>query len=128
MLNIPAKITKAHPVRNRCSTIIVLLIVFVSDVEPELLKETGACLHLTVMDYDVFSNDDIAGHAYFNLNNIQGLCEVVTGGFGSIPQETCNIFHPKPEGQYFEGKESLLSNFIIHSKYFPDSDWLKAHA
>ncbi|CAH3143387.1 unnamed protein product [Porites evermanni] len=76
------------------------------DVEPELLKETGACLHLTVMDYDVFSNDDIAGHAYFNLNNIQGLREVVTGGFGSIPQETCNIFHPKPEGQYFEVLES----------------------
>ena len=21
----------------------------------------------------------------------------------------------------------LLSNIIIHSKYFPDSDWLKAH-
>ena len=118
MLNIPAKITKANPVRNRCSTIIVLLIVFVSDVEPELLKETGACLHLSVMDYDVFSNDDIAGHAYFNLNNIQGLPEVVTGGFGSIPQETCNIFHPKPEGQYFEGKESLLSNYYSF-KIFP---------
>ena len=24
--------------------------------------------------------------------------------------------------------ECLLNGFIIHSKYFPDSDWLKAHA
>lgn len=115
MLNAPAKLRKADPLRNHCSAIIVLLIFFVSDVDPELLKETGACLHLTVMDYDVFSNDDIAGHAYFNLNNIQGLREVVTGGFGSTPQETCNIFHPKPEGQYFEGKKSLLSNCISAS-------------
>lgn len=76
------------------------------DVEPELLKETGACLHVTTMDYDVFSNDDIAGHVFFNLNNILGLREVVAGGFGSVPQETRNIFHPKPEGQYFEILES----------------------
>ncbi|XP_078347490.1 BAI1-associated protein 3-like isoform X1 [Oculina patagonica] len=76
------------------------------DVEPELLKETGACLHLTVMDYDVFSNDDYAGHVFFNLNNILGLREVVAGGFGTVPQETRNIFHPKPEGQYFEVLQS----------------------
>lgn len=79
-----------------------------SDVEPELLKETGACLHVTTMDYDVFSNDDIAGHVFFNLNNILGLREVVAGGFGSVPQETRNIFHPKPEGQYFESKKSFV--------------------
>lgn len=74
------------------------------DVDPELLKKTGACLHFTVKDYDKFSNDDIAGHAFFNLNNVMGLHENinVTGGFGSVPQQTLNIFHPKPEGQYFE--------------------------
>lgn len=84
-----------------------VLLVF-SDVEPELLKETGACLHMTVMDYDVFSNDDYAGHVFFNLNNILGLRQAVAGGFGSVPQETRNIFHPKPEGQYFEGKSLFL--------------------
>lgn len=76
------------------------------DVEPELLRETGSCLHLTVMDYDVFSNDDIAGHVYFNLNNVCGLREVVEGGFTNVPQQTRNIFHPKPGGRYFEVLES----------------------
>lgn len=76
------------------------------DVEPELLRETGACLHMTVMDYDVFSNDDFAGHVFFNLNNILGLREVIAGGFANVPQETKNIFHPKPEGHYFEVLES----------------------
>ncbi|XP_020607339.1 BAI1-associated protein 3-like isoform X2 [Orbicella faveolata] len=76
------------------------------DVEPELLKETGACLHMTVMDYDVFSNDDFAGHVFFNLNNILGLREVAAGGFANVPQEIRNIFHPKPEGHYFEVLES----------------------
>ena len=83
-----------------------------SDVEPELLKETGTCMHITVMDYDVFSNDDIAGHVYFNLNNIPGLREVVVGGFGNVPQETRNIFHPKPEGQYFESK-TFVFVFVV---------------
>lgn len=70
------------------------------------MKETGACLHFTVKDYDKFSNDDIAGHAFFNLNNVMGLHENinVAGGFESVPQQTLNIFHPKPEGQYFESK------------------------
>ncbi|KAJ7390160.1 BAI1-associated protein [Desmophyllum pertusum] len=76
------------------------------DVEPELLRETGACIHMTVMDYDVFSNDDYAGHVFYNLNNILGLREVVAGGFANVPQQTRNIFHPKPQGQYFEILES----------------------
>lgn len=66
-------------------------------------------MHLTVMDYDVFSNDDFAGHVYFNLNDVCGLRGVVTGGFANVPQETRNIFHPKPGGQYFEG-----THFDIH--------------
>ena len=57
------------------------------------------------MDHDVFSNDDIAGHVYFNLNNVCGLREVVEGGFSNVPQQTRNIFHPKPGGRYFEGKD-----------------------
>ena len=92
-----------------------------SDVEPELLRETGACLHMTVMDYDVFSNDDFAGHVFFNLNNILGLREVIAGGFANIPQETKNIFHPKPEGLYFEGKNEVLSILreIIFNPFTP---------
>lgn len=82
-------------------------------MEPELLRETGACLHMTVMDYDVFSNDDFAGHVFFNLNNILGLREVIAGGFANVPQETKNIFHPKPEGHYFEGKNEAL--FVLNS-------------
>lgn len=66
-------------------------------------------MHLTVMDYDVFSNDDFAGHVYFNLNDVCGLRGVVTGGFANVPQETRNLFHPKPGGQYFEG-----THFDIH--------------
>lgn len=64
----------------------------------------------------MFSNDDIAGHVFFNLNNIMGLREVVAGGFGNVPQETRNIFHPKPEGQYFEGKKKKL--FAIELSLF----------
>lgn len=90
----------------QCATIILFF--FLSDVEPELLKETGACLHMTVMDYDVFSNDDFAGHVFFNLNNILGLREVAAGGFANVSQETRNIFHPKPDGLYFEGKNETL--------------------
>lgn len=101
----------------------VIFLISSSDVEPELLKETGACMHITVMDYDVFSNDDIAGHVFFNLNNILGLREVMAGGFGNVPQETRNIFHPKPGGLYFEGKKLklflLLSfcQFCFHDTY-----------
>ncbi|XP_068717844.1 BAI1-associated protein 3-like [Montipora capricornis] len=76
------------------------------DVEPKLLKETGTCLHITIMDYDKFSNDDIAGHSFFNLSNVMGLREAVAGGFGNVPQQMLNIFHPKPGGQYFEILES----------------------
>ena len=91
----------------QCPTLNFFL--YSSDVEPERLKETGACLHMTVMDYDVFSNDDFAGHVFFNLNNVLGLREVVAGGFANVPQEIKNIFHPKPEGHYFEGKNEALS-------------------
>lgn len=96
---------------------IINFFLYSSDVEPELLKETGACLHMTVMDYDVFSNDDFAGHVFFNLNNILGLREVAAGGFANVPQEIRNIFHPEPEGHYFEGKNEAL--FIkIHTHLF----------
>lgn len=73
---------------------------------------------MTVMDYDVFSTDDFAGHVFFNLNNILGLQEVVAGGFANVPQETRNIFHPKPEGLYFEGKNEAL-NFLNSFKLIP---------
>jgi len=54
---------------------------------------------------------------FFNLNNILGLREVAAGGFANVPQEIRNIFHPKPEGHYFEGKNEAL--FIkIHTHLF----------
>jgi len=72
---------------------------------------------MTVMDYDVFSNDDFAGHVFFNLNNILGLREVAAGGFANVPQETRNIFHPKPGGLYFEGKNETLLKLIQSTEF-----------
>ena len=84
-----------------------------SDVEPELLKEPGACLNMTVMDYDVFSNDDIAGHIFFPLKNVLGLQDVVLGSFQNVPQETLNIYHPMPGGTYFEGTPALIFVSVV---------------
>ena len=69
------------------------------------------------MDYDKFSNDDIAGHSFFNLSNVMGLREAVAGGFGNVPQQMLNIFHPKPGGQYFERKTPLVC-FSVYTMVF----------
>ena len=84
-----------------------------------MCQKIGACLCLTVMDYDVFSNDDIAGHAFYPLCGVPGLYEPVPGGFVNVPQVSLNIFNPKPSGRVFESKfvvEQTFSSIIEENK------------
>ena len=70
----------------------------------ESIRETGACLGMTVLDYDVLSNDDVAGHVFYPLNNVTGLKEPVLGSFTNIPQTSLNLFHPMPKGEFFDSE------------------------
>ena len=86
-----------HQVSNLC-------VVWFSSVTLAQCRTKGTCLALTVLDYDVLSNDDIEGHAFLPLDTLSGLDTTILGGFVNEPQTTMNLMHPLPEGLSFDSK------------------------
>ncbi|XP_006018342.2 protein unc-13 homolog D [Alligator sinensis] len=68
-------------------------------VPPEKCQQEGACLLLTVFDYDTLGANDLEGEAFFPLCNVPGLnknddeVDTVT-----VPQTRLPLTHPKPTG------------------------------
>lgn len=68
-------------------------------VPPEKCQQEGACLLLTVFDYDTLGANDLEGEAFFPLCNVPGVnknddeMDTVT-----VPQTRLPLTHPKPTG------------------------------
>ena len=69
----------------------------------ESCKQHGAHVQLTVIDYDVLT-DDIAGQVFASLNDVPGLETEIPATFSGIEQVLVPVIHPTPEGKYFESK------------------------
>uniref|UniRef100_A0A6I8QP58 Unc-13 homolog D n=1 Tax=Xenopus tropicalis TaxID=8364 RepID=A0A6I8QP58_XENTR len=70
-------------------------------VAAEQCKGAGACLLLTVFDYDTLRSNDFEGEAFLALSSLPGLQEKKTeeGGLvANIPQTRLPLIHPKPNG------------------------------
>uniref|UniRef100_A0A8C3PGM0 Unc-13 homolog D n=1 Tax=Calidris pygmaea TaxID=425635 RepID=A0A8C3PGM0_9CHAR len=68
-------------------------------IPPEKCRQEGACLLLTVFDYDTLGANDLEGEAFFPLCHLPGLDDnedqVDTG---RVPQTRLLLTHPKPTG------------------------------
>uniref|UniRef100_A0A7M4EG45 Unc-13 homolog D n=1 Tax=Crocodylus porosus TaxID=8502 RepID=A0A7M4EG45_CROPO len=68
-------------------------------VPPEKCQQEGACLLLTVFDYDTLGANDLEGEAFFPLCNVPGVnrnddeVDAVM-----VPQTRLPLTHPKPTG------------------------------
>ncbi|XP_048575567.1 BAI1-associated protein 3 isoform X2 [Nematostella vectensis] len=104
---------------------------FEFSVTPEQCKTKGACLSITVLDYDVITNDDIEGHAFLALQSISGLDEHIPGGFASQPQITLNLHHPPPKGMIFDilecRNDKVAQNFVKEERTIYEKT-LSAHS
>ncbi|XP_046862881.1 BAI1-associated protein 3-like isoform X2 [Xenia sp. Carnegie-2017] len=74
---------------------------FQYSVSAESCKQHGAHVQLTVIDYDVLT-DDIAGQVFASLNHVPGLETEIPATFSGIEQVLVPVIHPTPEGKYFE--------------------------
>uniref|UniRef100_A0A4W3KB43 Unc-13 homolog D n=2 Tax=Callorhinchus milii TaxID=7868 RepID=A0A4W3KB43_CALMI len=68
-----------------------------SNVTPEQCGAEGACLLLTVFDYDTLVTDDLEGEAFFPLHNVPGR-DSSEGTLNStnVLQSRLSLSHPKP--------------------------------
>ncbi|XP_062447894.1 protein unc-13 homolog D isoform X4 [Rhea pennata] len=68
-------------------------------VPPEKCRQDGACLLLTVFDYDTLGANDLEGEAFFPLSRVPGLGadeDQLDGG--RVPQTRLPLTHPRPGG------------------------------
>ncbi|XP_068769290.1 protein unc-13 homolog D isoform X2 [Struthio camelus] len=68
-------------------------------IPPEKCQQDGACLLLTVFDYDALGANDLEGEAFFPLCRVLGLNadeDQLDGG--RVPQTRLPLTHPKPTG------------------------------
>uniref|UniRef100_A0A8B9PYL2 Unc-13 homolog D n=1 Tax=Apteryx owenii TaxID=8824 RepID=A0A8B9PYL2_APTOW len=68
-------------------------------IPPEKCQQDGACLLLTVFDYDTLGTNDLEGEAFFPLSRVPGLNadeDQLDGG--RVPQTRLPLTHPKPAG------------------------------
>ncbi|NXG29259.1 UN13D protein, partial [Dromaius novaehollandiae] len=68
-------------------------------IPPEKCRQDGACLLLTVFDYDTLGANDLEGEAFFPLSRVPGLSadeDQLDGG--RVPQTRLPLTHPKPAG------------------------------
>nr|XP_033815718.1 protein unc-13 homolog D-like isoform X2 [Geotrypetes seraphini] len=65
-------------------------------VSPEQCEQEGACLLLTVFDYDTLRSNDLEGEAFIALHNLPGLKEEDEIDLYRITQTRLPLIHPKP--------------------------------
>ncbi|NXY37889.1 UN13D protein, partial [Pomatorhinus ruficollis] len=70
-------------------------------IPAEKCRQEGACLLLTVFDYDVLGANDLEGEAFFPLCHLPGLdTEEDEADMGRVPQTRLPLTHPKPTGMW----------------------------
>lgn len=70
-------------------------------VPPEKCRQEGACLLLTVFDYDTLGSNDLEGEAFFPLRHLPGLdTDEDQADAGRVPQTRLPLTHPKPTGTW----------------------------
>uniref|UniRef100_A0A663DNF9 Unc-13 homolog D n=1 Tax=Aquila chrysaetos chrysaetos TaxID=223781 RepID=A0A663DNF9_AQUCH len=68
-------------------------------IPPEKCRQEGACLLLTVFDYDTLGANDLEGEAFFPLCHLPGLdADEDQADAGRVPQTRLPLIHPKPTG------------------------------
>ncbi|XP_026716849.1 protein unc-13 homolog D isoform X2 [Athene cunicularia] len=68
-------------------------------IPPEKCRQEGACLLLTVFDYDTLGANDLEGEAFFPLCHLPGLdADEDQADTGRVPQTRLPLTHPKPSG------------------------------
>ncbi|KAM6240455.1 protein unc-13 homolog D isoform 4-T4 [Spheniscus humboldti] len=68
-------------------------------IPPEKCRQEGACLLLTVFDYDTLGANDLEGEAFFPLCHLPGLdTDEDQADAGRVPQTRLPLTHPKPTG------------------------------
>ncbi|XP_065708512.1 protein unc-13 homolog D [Patagioenas fasciata] len=68
-------------------------------IPPEKCRQEGACLLLTVFDYDTLGSNDLEGEAFFPLRHLPGLdTDQDQADAGRVPQTRLPLTHPKPSG------------------------------
>ncbi|XP_017598680.1 PREDICTED: protein unc-13 homolog D [Corvus brachyrhynchos] len=74
-------------------------------IPPEKCRQGGACLLLTVFDYDVLGANDLEGEAFFPLCHLPGL-DTEEADMGRVPQTRLPLNHPKPTDEILQLLES----------------------
>ncbi|XP_065550182.1 protein unc-13 homolog D isoform X3 [Lathamus discolor] len=68
-------------------------------IPAEKCRQEGACLLLTVFDYDMLGANDLEGEAFFPLCHLPGLnTDEDPVDAGRVPQTRLPLTHPKPTG------------------------------
>ncbi|XP_061867036.1 protein unc-13 homolog D isoform X2 [Colius striatus] len=68
-------------------------------IPAEKCRQEGACLLLTVFDYDTLGANDLEGEAFFPLCQLPGLdADEDQADMGRVPQTRLPLTHPKPSG------------------------------
>uniref|UniRef100_A0A8C6JGE6 Uncharacterized protein n=1 Tax=Melopsittacus undulatus TaxID=13146 RepID=A0A8C6JGE6_MELUD len=68
-------------------------------IPAEKCLQEGACLLLTVFDYDMLGANDLEGEAFFPLCHLPGLnTDEGPADAGRVPQTRLPLTHPKPTG------------------------------
>ncbi|KAM4762104.1 protein unc-13 homolog D isoform 5-T7 [Cyanocitta cristata] len=74
-------------------------------IPPEKCRQEGACLLLTVFDYDVLGANDLEGEAFFPLCHLPGL-DTEEADMARVPQTRLPLTHPKPTDEILQLLES----------------------
>ncbi|KAM9371241.1 protein unc-13 homolog D [Phaethornis superciliosus] len=76
-------------------------------IPPEKCRQEGACLLLTVFDYDTLGANDLEGEAFLPLCHLPGLdAEKDQADMGQVPQTRLPLTHPKPTDEILRLLES----------------------
>lgn len=92
-------------------------------IPPEKCRQDGACLLLTVFDYDTVGANDLEGEAFFPLRHLPGLdADEDRPDTGWVPQTRLPLTHPKPGGT--EGGSHHPHNHPHTIRVPPQPTWL----
>uniref|UniRef100_A0A8B9GER0 Unc-13 homolog D n=1 Tax=Amazona collaria TaxID=241587 RepID=A0A8B9GER0_9PSIT len=76
-------------------------------IPAEKCQQEGACLLLTVFDYDMLGANDLEGEAFFPLCHLPGLnTDEDPADAGRVPQTRLPLTHPKPTDEILQLLES----------------------
>lgn len=90
-------------------------------IPSEKCRQEGACLLLTVFDYDVLGTNDLEGEAFFPLCRLPGLdSEEDEADMGRVPQTRIPLTHPKLTGTWCPSRaERAQCGSISHQRSPP---------